>query len=114
MIALVAITLTAVGWLSYRSLEQAILPRVLVRIEAHSRLAAYELESPVQTGRGDIAAFRGLPPVTGVMRARLNGGIDPANGVTEALWRERLEARLVTQMPPTSPNPPTTPLSGAP
>ena len=99
MIALVAITLTAVGWLSYRSLEQAILPRVLERIEAHSRLAAYELESPVQTGRGDIAAFRGLPPVTGVMRARLNGGIDPANGVTEALWRERLEARLVTQMP---------------
>ena len=99
MIALVAMTLTAVGWLSYRSLEQAILPRVLERIEAHSRLAAHELESHVQTGRGDIATFRGLAAVAGLMRARLNGGIDPADGLTEALWRERLEARLVAQMP---------------
>jgi hypothetical protein len=38
MIALVAIAVTAVGWLSYRNLEQAILPRVLDRIETHSRL----------------------------------------------------------------------------
>jgi len=37
MIALVAIAVSAVGWLSYRSLEQAILPRVLDRIETQSR-----------------------------------------------------------------------------
>ena len=33
MIALVAVAVSAVGWLSYRSLEQALLPRVLDRIE---------------------------------------------------------------------------------
>jgi len=99
MIALVAIAVSAVGWLSYRSLEQAILPRVLDRIETHSRLTANELESHVRTGRGDIATFHGLAAVTGLIRARLNGGIDPADATPEAVWRERLESRLAAQMP---------------
>ena len=47
MILLVAIAVSAVGWLSYRSLEQALLPRVLDRIETHSRLVATDLESYV-------------------------------------------------------------------
>jgi hypothetical protein len=59
-IALVAVAVTAVGWLSYRNLEQAILPRVLDRIETHSRFVANDLESHVRSGRGDIATFHGL------------------------------------------------------
>ena len=42
MILLVALTVSAVGWLSYRNLEQALLPRVLDRIETHSRFVATE------------------------------------------------------------------------
>jgi PAS domain S-box-containing protein len=98
MIALVAIAVSAVGWLSYRSLEQAILPRVLDRIETQSRLIATDLESHVRSGRGDIATFRGLAAVTGLMRARLNGGMDPVDNTSEALWRERLGGRLAAQM----------------
>ena len=37
MIALLAIAVTAVGWLSYRNLEQALLLRARDRIETHSR-----------------------------------------------------------------------------
>ena len=70
MIALVAVAVSAVGWLSYRSLEQALLPRVLDRIETHSRLVATDLESHVRSARGDIAGFRGLAAVHGLMRAR--------------------------------------------
>jgi PAS domain S-box-containing protein len=99
MIALVAIAVSAVGWLSYRSLEQAVLPRVLDRIETHSRFVANELASQVRTGRGDIATFHGLAAVTGLVRARFNDGIDPVDGTTESLWRGRLEARLAAQMP---------------
>ena len=80
MIALVAIAVTAVGWLSYRNLEQAILPRVLDRIETHSRFVANELESHVRGVRGDIATFHGLAAVAGLMRAGANGGIDPTDG----------------------------------
>src|SRR6476659_10327380 len=98
IIALVAIAVSAVGWLSYRNLEQALLPRVLDRIEPHSRLVATDLESSVRNGRGDIATFRSLAAITGLMRARLNGGIDIVDGTTEALWRERLVGRLAAQM----------------
>ena len=99
MIALVAITVSAVGWLSYRSLEQALLPRVLDRIETHSRFVANELALHVSNGRRDIAAIRRLAAVSGLMRARRNGGFDPADGTPEAVWRERLESRLAAQMP---------------
>ena len=99
MILLVTIAVTAVGWLSYRSLEQALLPRVLDRIETHSRFVATELESHVRSEPGDITTFRGLAAVDGMMRARLNGGIDPVDQTTEAVWRERLAARLAAQMP---------------
>ena len=99
MIALVAIAVSAVGWLSYRNLEQAVLPRALDRIETQSRLSATELESVVRNGRGDITTFHRLAAVSGLMRARFNGGIDPIDGTSEALWRERLEARLTAQMP---------------
>jgi PAS domain S-box-containing protein len=98
MIALVAVAVSAVGWLSYRSLEQALLPRVLDRIETQSRLVATDLESHVRSGRGDIATFRGLAAVTGLMRARRNGGMDPVDNTSEALWRERLGHRLAAQM----------------
>ncbi len=98
MIALVAAAVSAVGWLSYRSLEQALLPRVLDRIETNSRLVATNLESHVRSAPGDIATFRGLAAVTGLMRARINGGRDPVDNTTEALWRERLGNRLAAQM----------------
>ncbi len=98
MIALVAAAVSAVGWLSYRSLEQALLPRVLDRIETQSRLVTTDLEAHVRSGRGDIATFRGLAAVTGLMRARLNGGMDPFDNASEQLWRERLSNRLAVQM----------------
>ena len=98
MILLVALAVSAVGWLSYRNLEQALLPRVLDRIETHSRFVATELESHARNGPSEIATFQGLEAVGGVMRARLNGGIDPTDQIPESLWRERLGGRLAAQM----------------
>ena len=59
MILLVALTVSAVGWLSYRNLEQALLPRVLDRIETHSRFVATELDSHARNGPREIATFQG-------------------------------------------------------
>jgi PAS domain S-box-containing protein len=98
MIALVAAAVAAVGWLSYRSLEQALLPRVLDRIEAHSRLVAADLQSHVRGARADVATFQALAGATGLVLARLNGGTDPIDHISEASWRERLSARLVAEL----------------
>ena len=77
MVLLVAVAVSAVGWLSYRNLEQVLLPRILDRIETHSRLVAPDLQSYVAGARGDIASFRSLAALHGLMRAHLAGGIDP-------------------------------------
>ncbi len=90
MILLVAVAVSAVGWLSYRGLEQAALPRVLDRMEAHSRLLAADLESYVGGVRGDIASFRSAAALNGLIRAHLAGGTDPVDGVSAATWRTRL------------------------
>ncbi len=90
MILLVAVAVSAVGWLSYRGLEQAILPRVLDRMEAHSRLIAADLESYVGGVRGDIASFRNAAALNGLIRAHLAGGTDPVDGVSATTWRTRL------------------------
>ena len=98
MILLVTVTVFAAGWLSYRSLEPVLIPRVLERIETHSRFVASDLESHVRTAPGDITTFANLEAVAGLVRARLNGGIDPVDHTTEAAWRERLQVRLGAQM----------------
>ena len=58
MILLVALAVSAVGWLSHRNLEQALLPRVLDRIETHSRFVAAELDSHVRTAPATLRPFK--------------------------------------------------------
>jgi PAS domain S-box-containing protein len=98
MILLVAIVVTAVGWLSYRSIEQALLPRILDRIEAHSRLVATDLESHVRGARGDIAGFRAATALNGMIRARAAGGIDPVDGLSEKTWHDQFAQRLLAEL----------------
>jgi PAS domain S-box-containing protein len=98
MILLVAIAVAAVGWLSYWSVEQAVLPRVLDRLETHSRLIASDLEGYVAGARGDIAGYRAAASLNGLIRARLAGGIDAQDGVSEQTWRERIATRLAAEI----------------
>jgi PAS domain S-box-containing protein len=87
MILLVAVAVSAVGWLSYRSLEQALLPQVLDRIQTHSRLLAEELDNYAASARSDISSMRFSPNLNGLVRAHLSGG--EADGIPEHTWRER-------------------------
>ncbi|MBP0116334.1 MULTISPECIES: PAS domain S-box protein [Bradyrhizobium] len=98
MILLVAVTVAAVGWLGYRNTTQAVIPRVLERVEAQSRLLAANLESYVAGARGDLTGYRSAAAINGLIRAHLGGGIDASDGVSEKTWRERIAARLVAEI----------------
>ena len=98
MIALVALTVSAVGWLNYRSLEQALLPRVLDRIETHAQLVASDLQSYVRGARADVATFPSHAAAHGMVLAHFNGGIDPVDRISESAWRQRLTTRLVADL----------------
>jgi PAS domain S-box-containing protein len=98
MILVVAVAVIAVGWLNYRSLEQALLPRVLDRIEARTRLMAAELESHAAGARRDIASYRFIPGFPGLIRARMAGGADPSDGVPFNVWRERIGMHFTAEL----------------
>jgi PAS domain S-box-containing protein len=98
MIALVAIAVSAVGWLSYRNLEQALLLRARDRIETHARQVATDLEYYAASATGDVTGFRSAAALHGLVRARKAGGTDPADGVSEKIWRDRLASRFVAEL----------------
>jgi PAS domain S-box-containing protein len=98
MILLVVIAVSAVGWLGYRSLEQALLPRALDRVESHSRLMAIELESYVAGAKNDLASYRAEPSIATMIRTIANGGIDPRDGLSGQSWRERVAARFFAEL----------------
>ena len=84
MIALVAIAVSAVGWLSYRNLEQALLLRARDRIETHARQVATDLEYYAASATGDVSGFRTAAALHGLVRARKAGGTDPTDGVASS------------------------------
>ncbi|HEX7791783.1 MAG TPA: hybrid sensor histidine kinase/response regulator, partial [Afipia sp.] len=98
MIALVAIAVSAVGWLSYRNLEQALQQRARERMETHSRQVATELEYYAASATGDVAGFRSAVALQGLVRARKAGGTDPADGVSEKIWRDRIASRFAAEL----------------
>ncbi|MDA9528560.1 histidine kinase [Bradyrhizobium sp. CCBAU 25338] len=98
MILLVAVTVAAVGWLGYRNTTQAVIPRVLERVEAQSRLLATNLESYVAGVRGDMVGYRAAAAINGLIRAHTGGGTDPIDGVSEQTWRERIATRLAAEI----------------
>jgi PAS domain S-box-containing protein len=98
MIGLVAIAVSAVGWLNYRNLEQALLLRARDRIETHSRQLATDLEYYAASAIGDVAASRSAAALHGLIRARRAGGIDPVDGVSEKTWRDRLASRFAAEL----------------
>jgi PAS domain S-box-containing protein len=95
MILLVAVAVSAIGWLSHYTLERAFLPRVLERIETQSGLLASQLEAQTSGAHADIATFHSRAAVRGLIDAHFNNGIDPSDNLSENSWRERLLAQLV-------------------
>jgi len=98
MTMLVAIAVFAVGWLSYRNLERALLPRALDRIETHATLLAADLQSHVRGARGDVASFRSAAALNGLIRAHFAGGIDPVDHLSEKTWHDRMAERLIAEL----------------
>ena len=98
MILLVAAAVAAVGWSSHYNLELAFLPRVLDRIETHSRLLASQLESHANSARADVATFRFRAATRGMVNAHFNNGTDPVDGLSEKTWRDRLLTGIVADV----------------
>jgi PAS domain S-box-containing protein len=90
MVALVLLTATTEGLLTYRNLEAAILPIAAERLLAHTRGLAADLDAYIHGARSDVLAASNSAAMQGVIRARLAGGVDPRDDSTEAMWLARM------------------------
>ena len=98
MVALVLLTAVAVGLVTHHNLEAAMLPMELERVRTHARELASNLDERVEDTCADVLGYSGCAPVTGILRARRAGGIDPRDGVTEASCRVRLAENFAAEM----------------
>jgi signal transduction histidine kinase len=98
MVALVLATSAAVGFLTYRNLQAAVLPVEMARLQSHVQQLAVKLDESVTAARNDAAAFASAAALEGIIRARENNGIDPEGGIPEATWRDRLAKRLAAEL----------------
>ena len=98
MVTLVLATSAAVGLLGYYSAQAVLVPVALERVDTRVRAGAADLDTYLSSVRSDALALQSLPTHDGIVRARLGGGIDLEEGLTEAKWRERLEAVYVGQL----------------
>ncbi|MBI5131147.1 MAG: response regulator [Rhodopseudomonas palustris] len=98
MTALVLCAVAAVGVLAYYNIGRAVVPAGLTRLagQAKARLGAFD--SILRVLHNEILAARTLPAHQGVVRARLNGGVDPQDGLTEQKWLRHLGEVYAGQM----------------
>ncbi|MEA2937000.1 MAG: hypothetical protein QOC56_504 [Alphaproteobacteria bacterium] len=98
MVGLVLFTAMAVGLLTYRDLEAAIVPRALERVDTRVAQRAADLEAYVQRARSDLLAQYRAPEVQGIIRAHMAGGYDPIDGTAEGSWISRSARRYAGEI----------------
>ena len=89
--ALVVLTALAVCAWVFQAFDSELLHRKSLETQAETHFQALRFEARVEELGQDALFLAGTPPISGIMRARTGGGIDPLDGSTEELWRSRLE-----------------------
>ena len=98
MVTLAVLTAAAVGFITYREVESAILSSEIERQNANIRLVAQEFESRMRPARADIIGFRSAVALAGIVRAAVNRGVDPVDGASLAEWTRRFARRLTAEL----------------
>ncbi len=97
IVGVVFVAATALGFFTYRGVEDAILPGQLERAEMRAQLLANDIATFVEGSRADLLGFRSTA-LQGIVRASANGGTDPASGTRLAQWRAQLAGRLAAEL----------------
>jgi hypothetical protein len=89
MVALVFLTSTAIGVITYREVAAVALPRSLDRLHIQARLLGLDLESSRRGARFFVEGSVAAVALQGMIRAPAAGGVDPVDRLTEAEWQAR-------------------------
>ncbi len=84
------LSILALTWFIYRGSEEILFQRDTEQLATSVEVSAVRLRSRIEFARQDTLLLTKTPPVAGTFRAMANGGVDPADGSTARLWRDRL------------------------
>jgi signal transduction histidine kinase len=86
------ITAGAIALFMYQGAVDALIGREKQGLSASVNAAALRLVARSEFARQDVLFLSRTLPVEGIVRAQLNDGVDPSDGVNEAEWERRLVA----------------------
>ena len=89
---IVSITAGGIAFAMYRAAIDALVEREVSGLAATVNTAGLRLSARTEFARQDALFLSRTLPVAGIVRAQLNGGTDPIDGVSEAAWERRLAA----------------------
>ena len=93
LVLVVTVTVSVAMVVGFANFIQASsMSRNAARAELHAetRVIAANIRSVFEIASDQAKIIRNTPPIEGIMRARANGGIDPRDGSTLEIWRDRL------------------------
>ena len=80
-------------WVNYQNnrLHDSYMSERSADLEAALRVDQLRLGQNIETLRKDVLFLAGTPPVSGIVRASQNGGVDPRDKTTHAAWAAQLQ-----------------------
>ncbi len=76
--------------LSYQQARQSLIDLALSKLEQEAILTANDLTTYMEQFSNDIMALSDVPPISGIISARDNNGVDPMDNDTYDVWVKRL------------------------
>lgn len=79
-----------VGGLSYYRIGKIVLETSVETLAGETRLMAQRFKFSYDQLKSDVQVLSLTPPIQGIIRSTSHGGIDPLDGSSTTIWRERL------------------------
>lgn len=89
------LSLGAISSIMYMSLSNTLVVKEQEKMAQESKISSIQLSLMLGSIQRDILLMSNMPPLSGLIRAVQNGGVDPGDGSTTDIWRSRLEAIFV-------------------
>lgn len=90
--SMIIISAITVGAFFYQHTTDSLIQRDYEKLSHEVDVEEAELRAIINTLRNDVRFLSRTPPVKGIIRSYLAGGIDPLDGSTDEDWHQRLAA----------------------
>jgi signal transduction histidine kinase/HAMP domain-containing protein len=87
---LVLVTATVIGVVSFKTANEALIEKEVEILGNELEMDAHDVLARLKAVRHDVQFLTKTPPVQGIIRAQSANGVDPFDGSTEAIWKNRL------------------------